>query len=109
MIKTLKSTLELYTCWNAILSLLTWMIVGMVVTGIFGTKYVLLPVFAVWILTWLFVAVYFESYSSLQESFDKNLGFGLTIYNTIGLVVLIYLVVNYYGVLLVEMTPPIRK
>lgn len=109
MIKTLKSTLEFYTCWSPILSLPTWIIVGMVVTGIFGAKIVLLPVFVVWILTWLFVAVYFESYSSLQESFDKNLGFGLTIYNTSGLVVLIYLVVNYYGVLLVEMTPPIRK
>lgn len=109
MIKTLKSTLEFYTCWSPILALPTWIILGMVVTGIFGIKTVLLPVFAVLILTWLFVAVYFESYSSLQESFDKNLGLGLTIYNTIGLVVLIYLVVNYYGVLLVEMTPPIRK
>ena len=66
----------------------------------------LLPVFAVLILTWFFVAVYFESYSSLQESFDKNLGVGLTVYNTIGLVVLTYLVFTYYGVLLVEMTPP---
>jgi hypothetical protein len=107
MIKTLKSTLDLYTCWSPILSLPTWIIVGMVVTGIFGAKYVLLPVFAVWIITWFLVAVYFETYSSLQESFDKNLGLGLTIYNTVGLVVLIYLVVNYYGVLLVEMTPPI--
>lgn len=69
----------------------------------------LLPVFAVLILTWLFVAVYFESYYSLQESSDKNLGVGLTIYNTIGLVVLTYLVFTYYGVLLVEMTPPIWK
>lgn len=72
MIKTLKSTLELYTCWSPILSLPTWIIVGMVVTSIFGAKTVLLPVFAVLILTWLFVAVYFESYSSLQESFDKT-------------------------------------
>lgn len=109
MIKTLKSTLELYTCWSPILSLPTWIIVGMVVTGIFGAKTVLLPVFAVLILTWLFVAVYFESYSSLQESFDKNLRIGLTIYNTVGLVVLAYLVINYLGVLLVEMTPPIWK
>ena len=107
MIKTLKSTLELYTCWSPILSLPTWIIVGMVVTGIFDAKTVLLPVFAVLILTWLFVAVYFESYSSLQESFDKNLRIGLTIYNTVGLVVLACLVINYHGVLLVEMTPPI--
>ena len=109
MIKTLKSTLEFYTCWSPILALPTWIILGMVVTGIFGIKTVLLPVFAVLILTWLFVAVYFESYSSLQESFDKNLGLGLTVYNIVGLVVLTYLVFTYYGVLLVEMTPPIWK
>lgn len=109
MIKTLKSTLEFYTCWSPILALPTWIVLGMVTTCIFGAKYVLLPVFAVLILTWLFVAVYFESYSSLQESFDKNLGVGLTVYNTIGLVVLTYLVFTYYGVLLVEMTPPIWK
>lgn len=109
MIKTLKSTLEFYTCWSPILALPTWIILGMVVTGIFGIKTVLLPVFAVLILTWLFVAVYFESYSSLQESFDKNLGLGLTVYNIVGLVVLTYLVFTYYGVLLVKMTPPIWK
>lgn len=84
-------------------------ILGMVTTCIFGAKYVLLLVFAVLILTWLFVAVYFESYSSLQESFDKNLEVGLTIYNTVGLVILTYLVFNYFGVILVEMTPPIWK
>lgn len=109
MIKTLKSTLELYTCWSPILSLPTWIITGMVVTGIFGIKTVLLPVFAVLIITWLFVAVYFETYSTLQDSFDKNLGLGLTIYNTVGLVVLIYLVLNYHRVLLQEMTLPIWK
>ena len=109
MVKTIKSMLELYTCWSPILALPTWIVLGMVTTCIFGAKYVLLPVFAVLILTWLFVAVYFESYSSLQESFDKNLGVGLTVHNTIGLVVLTYLVFNYYGVLLVEMTPPIWK
>lgn len=109
MVKPLKNVLELYTCWSPILALPTWIVLGMVTTGIFGAKNVLLLVFAVLILTWLFVAVYFESYSSLQESFDKNLGLGLTIYNTIGLVVLTYLVFSYYGVLLVEMTPPIWK
>ena len=109
MIKTLKSTLEFYTCWSPILALPTWIILGMVVTGIFGIKTVLLPVFAVLLITWLFVAVYFETYSTLQDSFDKNLGLGLTIYNTVGLVVLIYLVLNYHGVLLQEMTPPIWK
>ena len=107
--QSLKNALNLYTCWSPILALPTWIVLGMVTTCIFGAKYVLLPVFAVLILTWFFVAVYFESYSSLQESFDKNLGVGLTVYNTVGLVVLTYLVFSYYGVLLVEMTPPIWK
>lgn len=107
--QSLKNALNLYTCWSPILALPTGIILGMVTTCIFGAKYVLLPVFAVLILTWLFVAVYFESYSSLQESFDKNLGVGLTVYNTIGLVVLTYLVFSCYGVLLVEMTPPTWK
>lgn len=109
MVQSLKNALNLYTCWSPILALPTWIVLGMVTTCIFGAKYVLLPVFVVLILTWFFVAVYFESYSSLQESFDKNLGLGLTVYNTIGLVVLTYLVFSYYGVLLVEMTPPIWK
>lgn len=79
----------------------------MVVTGIFGAKYVLLPVFAVLILSWFFVTVYFHSYSSLSESFDRKLEVGLTIYNTVGLIVLTYLVIAYNGVLLEAMTPPI--
>lgn len=109
MVKSVKNVLELYTCWSPILALPTWIILGMVTTGIFGIKGVLLPVFAVWILTWFFVAVYFESYSSLQESFDNNLGLGLTVYNTIGLVVLAYLVFSNLRVLLEAMTPPIFK
>ena len=109
MVKSLKNALNLYTCWSPILSLPTWILVGMATVGIFDIKYVLIPTYIVLILTWLFVAVYFESYSSLQESFDKNLGVGLTVYNTIGLVVLTYLVFSYYGVILVEMTPPIWK
>lgn len=109
MVKSLKNVLNLYTCWSPVLSLPTWVLVGMATVGIFDVKYVLIPSYIVLILTWFFVAVYFESYSSLQESFDKNLGVGLTVYNTIGLVVLTYLVFSYYGVLLVEMTPPIWK
>ena len=109
MTKSVKSILEFYTCWCPLLVLPTWIIVGMVVTGIFGAKTVLLPVFAVLIITWYFVTVYFESYSSLSESFDKKLEVGLTVYNTVGLVVLIYLVFNYLRVLLVEMIPPIWK
>lgn len=109
MTKGLKTILDLYSCWSPILSLPTWIIVGMAVTGIFGMKYVLLPVFAVWVVTWYFVAVYFQTYSSLSESFDKTLGICLSIYNTIGLVVLTYLVVAYSGVLLEALTPPIWK
>lgn len=109
MVKHLRNTLNLYSCWCPLLVLPTWIIVGMVVTGIFGAKTVLLPVFAVLVITWYFVTVYFESYSSLSESFDKKLEVGLTVYNTVGLVVLIYLVFNYHGVLLVEMIPPIWK
>lgn len=107
--QSLKNALNLYTCWSPILALPTWIVLGMVATCIFGAKYVLIPTYIVLILTWFFVAVYFESYSSLSESFDKKLGVGLTVYNTIGLVVLTYLVFSYYGVLLVEMTPPIWK
>ena len=76
MTKRLKSLLDLYSCWSPILSLPTWILVGMIVTGIFGMEYVLPPVFAVWFVTWYFIAVYFQSYSSLSESFDKNLGLG---------------------------------
>lgn len=106
---SLKNALNLYTCWSPILSLPTWILVGMAVTGIFGAKYVLLPVFAVLIITWYFVTVYFQTYSSLSESFDKNLELGLIIYNTVGLIVLTYLVTAYNGVLLEAMTPPIWK
>lgn len=81
----------------------------MAVTGIFGAKTVLLPVFAVLIITWYFVSVYFQTYSSLSESFDKILGLILTIYNTVGLVVLTYLVLAYHGLLLEAMTPQIWK
>ena len=48
---------------------------GITAIGIFGIG-VLLPVFAVLIITWYLIAVYFETYSSLSESFDKNLGLG---------------------------------
>lgn len=51
MTKRIKSLLDLYSCWSPILSLPTWIIVGMVVTGIFGAETVLLPIFAVLIIT----------------------------------------------------------
>lgn len=109
VIKSIKSTLYFYTSWCPLLVLPTWIVLGMVVTGIFGAKYVLLPVFEVLIITWFFVAVYFESYSHLTNNFDKNLELGLIIYNTVGLIVLTYLVIAYNGVLLEAMTPPIWK
>lgn len=109
MVKSIKNVLNLYTCWSPLLSLPTWVLVGMVTVGIFDVKYVLIPTYIVLILTWFFVAVYFESYSSLSESFDKKLGVGLTVYNTVGLVVLAYLVIGYNGVLLEAMTPTIWK
>lgn len=109
MVNSLKSVFNLYTCWSPLLALPTWIILGVVTVGIFDAKYVLIPTYIVLILTWFFVAVYFHSYSSLSESFDKKLGVALTVYNTIGLVVLTYLVFNYHGVLLEAMTPPILK
>lgn len=109
MVKLIKNVVNLYICWSPLLSLPTWVLVGMATVGIFDVKYVLIPTYMVLILTWLFVAVYFESYSSLSESFDKELGVGLTVYNTVGLVVLVYLVIAYNGVLLEAMTPPIWK
>ena len=109
VIKSIKSTLYFYTSWCPLLVLPTWIVLGMAVTGIFGAKYVLLPVFAVLIITWFFVAVYFHSYSSLSESFDRKLEVGLTIYNTVGLIVLTYLVIAYNEVLLEAMTSPIWK
>lgn len=109
LIKSIKSVLHFYSSWCPLLVLPTWIVLGMVVTGIFGAKYVLLPVFAVLIITWFFVAVYFHSYSTLSKSFDKNMELGLIIYNTVGLIVLTYLVIAYNGVLLEAMTPPIWK
>ena len=109
MVKSIKNVVNLYICWSPLLSLPTWVLVGMATVGIFDVKYVLIPTYIVLILTWFFVAVYFESYSSLSESFDKKLGVGLTVYNTVGLVVLAYLVIGYNGVLLEAMTPPIWK
>ena len=109
MVNSLKNVLNLYTCWSPILSLPTWILVGMATVGIFELKYVLIPTYIVLILTWFFVTVYFHSYSSLSESFDKKLGVGLAVYNTAGLVVLVYLVIAYNGVLLEAMTPPIWK
>ena len=103
MVKSLKNVLNLYTCWSPILSLPTWILVGMATVGIFDVKYVLIPTYIVLILTWFFVSVYFQSYSSLSESFDKKLEVGLTVYNTVGLVL------AYNGVLLEAMTPPIWK
>ena len=108
MSKQLRGMLNLYTCWSPILSLPTWILVGMATVGIFELKYVLIPTYIVLILTWFFVTVYFHSYSSLSESFDKKLGVGL-VYNTAGLVVLVYLVIAYNGVWLEAMTPPIWK
>lgn len=109
MAKSLKNVLDLYTCWSPILSLPTWILVGMATVGIFDIKYVLIPTYIVWVLTWFFIAVYFQSYSSLSESFDKKLGVGLTVYNTVGLVVLVYLLIAYNGVLLEAMTLTIQK
>lgn len=109
MVKYLKNVLNLYICWSPLLSLPTWILVGMATVGIFDVKYVLIPTYIVLILTWFFVTVYFHSYSSLSESFDKKLGVGLTVYNTVGLVVLVYLVIAYNGVFLEAMTPPIWK
>lgn len=109
MVKCLRNTFNLYTCWSPVLALPTWVLVGMATVGIFDVKYVLIPTYMVLILTWFFVAVYFESYSSLSKSFDKKLEVVLTVYNTVGLVVLTYLVYNYTGVLLEAMTPPIWK
>ena len=109
MAKQLRGILNLYTCWSPILSLPTWILVGMATVGIFDVKYVLIPTYIVLILTWFFVTVYFHSYSSLSEIFDKKLEVGLTVYNTVGLVVLVYLVIAYNGVFLEAMTPPIWK
>ena len=109
MIKSIKSVLHFYSSWCPLLVLPTWIVLGMAVTGIFGAKYVLLPVFAVLFITWIFVTVYFHSYSTLSKSFDKNMELGLIIYNTVGLIVLTYLVIACNGVLLEAMTSPIWK
>lgn len=107
MLKCLRNAFNLYICWSPLLSLPTWILVGMATVGIFELKYVLIPTYIVLILTWFSVTVYFHSYSSLSESFDKKLGVGLTVYNNVGLVV--YLVIAYNGVLLEAVTSPIWK
>ena len=109
MTKQLRNIFNLYTSWSPLLSLPSWILVGMSTVVIFGVKYVLIPTYIVLILSWFFVTVYFHSYSSLSESFDRKLEVGLTIYNTVGLIVLTYLVIAYNGVLLEAMTPPIWK
>lgn len=109
VIKSIKSALYFYTSWSPLLSLPTWILVGMATVGIFGVKYVLIPTYIVLIFSWFFVTVYFHSYSSLSESFDRKLELGLIIYNTVGLIVLTYLVIACNGVLLEAMTPPIWK
>ena len=109
MFKTFKNIIKMYICWSPLLALPTWIITGMTLTAIYGTKTLLLPSFAILIITWLFVFVYIETCSNMSEKENQKYTLYFSIFNTIGLFIILYFCVFNMDTIIAELTPPIWK
>ncbi|RKV86642.1 MAG: hypothetical protein D8H99_38305 [Streptococcus sp.] len=91
----LKNIAIVYRHMSPLLALPVWIGVGLSIMFVFNDIKLLLPIFVVLGLTWLFVAVYFETYSSDSERSNQIKDYCFTVYNTIGLLIITYFIVFY--------------
>lgn len=89
----LKNIAIVYRSMGPLLALPVWIGVGLSIMLVFNDIKLLLPIFVVLGLTWLFVAVYFETYSSDSERSNQIKDYCFTVYNTIGLLIITYFII----------------
>ena len=91
MLKRIKSIVDFYVSWSPLLSLPIWLFTGLIVMAHYGYKSLILYYFGIWLLNWLFVGVYFETWNSYPEKDVKRTELLFSIYVTLCLVVSVYL------------------
>ena len=89
-----KNTAIVYCSMSPLLALPIWIGVGMSIMSEYNDIRLLLPIFGLLGITWLFVAVYFETYSSDSERSNQIKDNCFAVYNTVGLLIITYLIVS---------------
>ena len=109
MLKLFKDIITMCICFGPLIALPTWFIVGMTLLAVYGVKIMLLPMFAILIVTWLFVSVYFERSSNMSEKENQKYALWFSLFNTFGLCVIIYFCTFHMSTIIEQLTPPIWK
>ena len=89
-----KNIATVYRSMSPLLALPIWISVGISIMSVYDDIKLLLPIFVILGITWLFVAVYFETYSSDSERSNQIKDNWFTVYNTVGLLIITYLIVQ---------------
>ena len=89
-----KNIATVYRSMSPLLALPIWIGVGISIMSVYDDIKLLLPIFVILGITWLFVAVYFETYSSDSERSNQIKDNWFTVYNTVGLLIITYLIVQ---------------
>jgi hypothetical protein len=105
MIRSIKSVTQTYIGLSPLLSLTVWFFTGLVVMGAFGYEKLILPFFAVGLVNWLFVMVYFETYHPEYNSNTKTKDLLFSLYVTVGLLLSVYLILTQGSVILHAIFP----
>ena len=109
MSKSFKDIITMCICFGPPIALPTWFMVGMTLVAIYGVKIMLLPMFAVLIITWLFVSVYFERSSNMSEKENQKYALWFSLFNTLGLFIILYFCIFHMSIIIEQLTPPIWK
>ena len=89
-----KDIAKVYSSLSPILALPIWIGVGFTIMAVYNNIKLLLPIFAILAITWLFVMVYFETYSSYSERSKQIKEKCFAVYNTVGLLIITSLIVS---------------
>ncbi len=89
-----KDIATMYISMSPLLALPIWIGVGFTIMAVYNNIKLLLPIFAILGITWLFVMVYFETYSSDSERHNQIKDYCFTVYNTVGLLIITYFIIS---------------
>lgn len=109
MSKSFKDIITMCICCSPLVTLPTWFVVGMTLLAVYGVKIILLPMFAMLIITWLFVSVYFETSSNMSEKENRKYASWFSLFNVIGLCIILYFCTFHMSTIIEQLTPPILK
>ena len=76
---------------------------------IYSIKIMLLPTYAILIIIWFFVSIYIETCSNMYGKENQKYTLYFSIFNTIGLCIILYFCVFNMDTIIAELTPPIWK